>query len=216
MTITNEPLDHERAAIRHAEAVVTREEAERHAHELRERNESGDAEVTALDLLTASAEVKRLEGLELHAARQAEQAVARERVRLAQALAEGITEELSRPAVDGLGEDLTRSITDAVAKVFTTYAKRDQLCDEIGAALAAAGVSEGHTVGRLRYRAVRSDSGTRAIAGKFNVWLDGEPISRRQGVSDTRHTVHRLVELSMTDALRTNGLRWTPRGVEAV
>lgn len=190
---------------RQAEAAQAVANAERVATELRQRNAAGDTTVTGLDLLAADANIEVARGLAVAATRDADRARQQLGTLIAQKVAADVASRYTPAKVATEMERLRRTITDALGSMVVLIRERDAVSDEAGRTLAAAGIPTGEQIGRVSYRPVTNDSG-RPIPGKYNVRVDGESISSRQGHAATHTTIERQADAMLSVALRANGM----------
>ncbi len=127
---------------RHAQAQAAVEQARQTAAGLKERNSRGDASVTGLDLLTADAEVPRLEGLASSTAAGVERARATEADALATYLAEVAPERLDK-APKAEQEAAAEVIAATLARLIKQIEERNTVIRELVDDVRAAGVVPG-------------------------------------------------------------------------
>ncbi len=131
------------AESRHAEALAAVEGAKAALANLRERNSRGDASVTGLDLLTAEAEVPRLEGLASASAVEVDEAKAAEAPALAEYTAHRIGDRVGH-AQQVQEEAAVTAIGAALSRLVDQMAERNALIRECVTEAQAAGVEPGN------------------------------------------------------------------------
>lgn len=123
----------------HANAVQAVEQARTQQAEVIRRNAAGDTTVTALDLLTADAEITRREGLAQSTAADADAARAAEAPLLAEHYADLLSERVLRAEVTA--EDaVVQSLTDAMSTYVEQVRGREAVMLEAARQASAAGI----------------------------------------------------------------------------
>lgn len=126
----------------HADAMQAVEQARTQQTEVVQRNAAGDATVTALDLLTADAEITRREGLAQSAAAAVEAARAAEAPLLAAHYADVLSEKVLRAEMSP--EDaVVQSLTDVLSLYIDQVRERETVMHEAVREASAAGISNG-------------------------------------------------------------------------
>ena len=181
----------------HADAVQAVEQARTHQHETVRRNAAGDTTVTALDLLTADAEITRREGLAQSAATEVEAARAVEAPLLAEHYADVLSERVLRAEVTA--EDVVvQSVADALTLYVEQVREREAVMLEATRQASAAGIPNGSRDLRFGWR---QPFGTKRPDAVF---IDGEEL---RFVSQDRALMSVL-----TEALTAVGYRLTAPG----
>lgn len=115
---------------------------------------------------------------------------------------------------EGFGEAMV-TMERGIAEICLLIRNRDQWSEEAGKRLAAAGVPVRTNVGRIRYDHVRQGVSGRPMNDHFNLWIDGEPISRRQDVGHSDREAQRAIDSAIRGALRASGFRLDGQVVSA-
>ncbi|MQA35964.1 hypothetical protein [Modestobacter roseus] len=151
----------------HTDAVQAVEQARTQQAEVVQRNAAGDTTVTALDLLTADAEITRREGLAQSAAAEAEAARAAEAPLLAEHYADVLSERVLRAEVTA--EDaVLQSLTDALSLYVEQVRERETVMLEAARQASAVGIPNGSQEFRFGWR---TTYGTKLPDAVF---IDGE------------------------------------------
>jgi hypothetical protein len=214
-TLTQARKNSAAAESAHTEAIEAIHRAERHAEDLRQRNASGDGGVTGLDIASADAELELARDRAAYAGELAEEARTTEGHAIADKVADEVARKHTPANIDQEIERVRAVVTEALGDLVRLLRARDSASDDAGATLAAAGVPERTTVGRVRYAAVRSGFSGKALPGRYNVTIDGVRISNRDGFHSTSREAARLIQGIIAGALSTSGMCWGTSGVEA-